>query len=159
MGINPELVEGQEAPGFTLESDDRGEVSLDDLLEERKLVLYFYPKDMTKGCTTQATDFRDNLETFEEHGWQVVGVSPDPVERHAEFREKEDLNFTLLSDPDHEVAETYGVYREKTNYGKKYMGIVRSTFLIDTDGTIETIQDNVRATGHVGRLLRDDIGE
>lgn len=159
MGINPELVQGHQAPDFTLESDDRGEVSLDELLEEGKLALYFYPKDMTPGCTTQATDFRDNLEIFEENGWQVVGVSPDPIERHAEFREQEDLNFTLLSDPDHEVAEKYGVYREKTNYGKKYMGIVRSTFLIDTDGTIETIQDNVQATGHVGRLLRDEIGQ
>jgi peroxiredoxin Q/BCP len=159
MGINPELVQGQDAPEFTLESDDRGEVSLAELLDEGKLLLYFYPKDMTSGCTTQATDFRDNLDTFQDNGWQVVGVSPDSVERHAKFREKEDLNFTLLSDPDHEVAEKYGVYREKTNYGKKYMGIVRSTFLIDEDGTIQTIQDNVRATGHVSRLLRDDIGQ
>lgn len=159
MGINPELVQGQEAPDFTLESDDRGEVSLSDLLEDGKLVLYFYPKAMTKGCTKQATDFRDNLDTFQENGWQVVGVSPDEPERLAKFREKEDLNFTLLSDPDHEVAKEYGVYREKTNYGKKYMGIVRSTILIDSDGTIETIQDNVQATGHVGRLLRDDIGQ
>lgn len=154
MGTNPVLEQGQKAPDFTLESDDRGAVSLSEILEDGKLVLYFYPKDMTKGCTKQAQDFRDELAQFKEHGWQVVGVSPDPVERHAKFREKEDLNFTLLADPEHEVATAYGVYREKKNYGRTYMGIVRSTFLIDSDGTIEEIQDNVRATGHVGRLVR-----
>lgn len=156
MGTNPKLNVGDQAPDFTLDSDNDGEVSLSDL-QGQKVVLYFYPKDMTPGCTTQACDFRDNLDQFSEAGWKVVGVSPDPVERHEKFRDKHDLNFTLLADPDHEVAETYGVWREKKNYGRTYQGIVRSTFLIDEDGTIADIQDNVRAKGHVERLLRDNI--
>ncbi|MFW5966832.1 MAG: thioredoxin-dependent thiol peroxidase [Persicimonas sp.] len=154
MGTNPKLNVGDAAPDFTLESDDAGEVSLSDLRGE-KVVLYFYPKDMTPGCTTQACDFRDNLDAFEEEGWRVLGVSPDPVDSHAEFREEHDLNFTLLADPDHEVAESYGVWREKQNYGRTYEGIVRSTFLIDEEGEIVEIQDNVQAKGHVERLLRD----
>lgn len=157
MGTNPKLDVGDEAPDFTLESDDAGEVSLSDF-RGQKVVLYFYPKDMTPGCTTQACDFRDNLEAIEEDGWTVLGISPDPVERHEEFRDKHDLNFTLLADPDHQMAEIYGVWREKQNYGRTYEGIVRSTFLIDEEGTIAEIQDNVQAKGHVDRLLRDHIG-
>ncbi|MFP4600442.1 MAG: thioredoxin-dependent thiol peroxidase [Persicimonas sp.] len=156
MGTNPILNEGDKAPDFTLESDNEGEVSLSDL-RGQKVVLYFYPKDMTPGCTKQACDFRDNLDTFVDKGWKVLGVSPDPVESHAKFRDKHDLNFTLLADPDQAVAEAYGVWREKQNYGRTYTGIVRSTFLIDEEGTITEIQDNVRATGHVERLLRDNI--
>ncbi len=156
MGTNPVLNVGDEAPDFSLASDDAGEVSLSDL-RGQKVVLYFYPKDMTPGCTTQACDFRDHLDTFEDNGWKVLGVSPDPVERHEKFRDKHDLNFTLLADPDHKVAEQYGVWREKQNYGRTYEGIVRSTFLIDEDGKIAEIQDNVRAKGHVERLLRDKI--
>ena len=156
MGTNPVLNEGDKAPDFTLESDDDGEVSLSDL-RGQKVVLYFYPKDMTPGCTTQACDFRDNIDTFTDKGWRVLGVSPDPVERHEKFRGKHDLNFTLLADPDHKVANEYGVWREKKNYGRTYEGIVRSTFLIDEEGTIAEIQDNVRAKGHVDRLLRDNI--
>lgn len=156
MGTNPVLTEGEKAPEFTLASDTEGDVSLSDY-RGQKVVLYFYPKDMTPGCTTQACDFRDNLAQISEEGWQVLGVSPDSVERHEKFRAKHDLNFPLLADPEHEVAKTYGVYREKKNYGKTYMGIVRSTFLIDEEGVIEEIQDNVRAKGHVERLLRDNI--
>jgi peroxiredoxin Q/BCP len=156
MGTNPVLNVGDKAPDFTLESDDAGEVSLSDL-RGQKVVLYFYPKDMTPGCTKQACDFRDNLDTFTDKGFKVLGVSPDPVERHAKFRDKHDLNFTLLADPDHEIAKEWGVWREKQNYGKTYEGIVRSTFLIDEDGEISEIQDNVKATGHVDRLLRDNI--
>ena len=157
MGENPKLSIGDKAPDFTLDSDDRGEVSLDELLEEGKVVLYFYPKDMTPGCTTEACDFRDHFDEFADKGYQIVGVSPDDVDSHEEFRETYDLNFTLLADPDHDVATNYGVYREKTSYGNTYEGIVRSTFLIDEDGTIEEIQDNVQATGHVNRLLRDSV--
>jgi peroxiredoxin Q/BCP len=156
MGTNPVLNVGDEAPDFTLESDDAGEISLSDL-RGQKVILYFYPKDMTPGCTKQACDFRDNLDTFSAEGFKVLGVSPDPVERHAEFRDEHDLNFTLLADPDHQLADEYGVWREKQNYGKTYEGIVRSTFLIDEDGKIAEIQDNVRATGHVDRLLRDSV--
>jgi thioredoxin-dependent peroxiredoxin len=154
MGTNPKLSVGDAAPSFELESDNAGTVRLEDLKGD-KVILYFYPKDMTPGCTKQACDFRDNLSQFDDKGYKVYGVSPDPVERHAKFREKHDLNFPLLADPDHTVAETYGVWREKKNYGKTYTGIVRSTFFIDEEGTITEIQDNVRATGHVDRLLRD----
>lgn len=154
MGVNPKLAVGDKAPSFELESDDQGTVRLADL-KGQKFVLYFYPKDMTPGCTKQACDFRDNIEQFADQGYQVYGVSPDPVERHAKFRAKHDLNFSLLADPDHATAEVYGVWREKKNYGRTYEGIVRSTFFIDEEGTIEEIHDNVRATGHVERLTRE----
>lgn len=152
MAVNPILSEGDKAPEFSLPSDTDGIISLADM-KGQKFILYFYPKDMTPGCTKQACGFRDNIEAFAEKGYKILGVSPDPVKRHAKFREKHDLNFPLLADEDHQVAETYGVYREKTNYGKTYMGIVRSTFFIDEEGRIEAIHDNVRATGHVERLL------
>lgn len=151
---NPKLSVGDEAPDFELESDTDGTVSLSDYRGER-VILYFYPRDMTPGCTTEACDFRDHLETLQEYGWQVLGCSPDTVESHEEFRDKYDLNFPLLADPDHGVAEAYGVWREKQNFGKTYEGVVRSTFLIDEDGEIVEIMDNVRATGHVERLVRD----
>ncbi len=154
MGENPKLSVGDEAPQFELDSDTEGTVSLTDLLDE-KLILYFYPKDDTPGCTTQACDFRDNLDDFDADGYHIVGISPDGVDSHEAFRDKYDLNFPLLADPDHEVAKAYGVYREKTTFGNKHMGIVRSTFIIDEEGVIQDIQDNVRATGHVERLLRD----
>lgn len=157
MGTNPALSVGDSAPSFELESDDRGTMTLGDFAGQRFL-LYFYPRDDTPGCTTQACDFRDHLSDFEESGLSVVGVSPDDVESHAAFRDKYDLTFPLLADPDHEVAESYGVWREKTTYGNTYEGIVRSTFLIDEEGKIAQIHDNVRAKGHVDRLLRD-LGE
>jgi peroxiredoxin Q/BCP len=154
MADNPTLSTGDDAPDFELESDREGVVSLDDFAGE-KLLLYFYPRDMTPGCTTEACDFRDHLEDFQELGWRVVGISPDPVDSHEEFRDKYDLNFPLLADPDHEVADKYGVWREKTNFGRTYEGVVRSTFLIDEQGEIVDIYDGVRATGHVSRLLDD----
>ena len=154
MGTNPKLIAGDQAPPFELDSDTEGKVALADL-HGQKVILYFYPKDMTPGCTAQACDFRDNIEAFEQAGYAVYGVSPDPVERHAKFREKHDLNFPLLADTDHQVAARYGVWREKKNYGRTYEGIVRSTFFIDEAGKITEIQDNVRAKGHVDRLLRD----
>ncbi len=154
MAINPVLQEGSPAPDFTLPSDTEGDVSLSSL-RGQKVVLYFYPKDMTPGCTTQACDFTERQEDFAGKGYKVYGVSPDPVERHEAFREKHNLNFPLLSDTDHTVAEAYGVWREKKNYGKTYMGIVRSTFLIDEEGTLVRIMDNVRAKGHVDKLLQE----
>jgi len=152
MADNPKLSIGDEAPDFELESDRDGTVSLNDF-EGEKLVLYFYPHDMTPGCTTEACDFRDNLEEFHQRGWNVVGVSPDDLDSHEEFRDKYDLNFPLLADTDNEVADRYGVWREKTNFGRTYEGVVRSTFLIDETGEIIDIEDGVRATGHVSRLL------
>ena len=152
MAENPKLSVGDQAPEFELESDEGGTVSLKDFEGER-LVVYFYPRDMTPGCTTEACDFRDNIETFQDGGWKVVGISPDSVESHEEFREKYDLNFPLLADPEHDVAEKFGVWREKNNFGRTYEGVVRSTFLIDENGKITDIFDNVRATGHVSRLL------
>lgn len=152
MGTNPVLSVGDAAPDFTLETDEHGNVSLSDF-RGKSVVLYFYPRDLTPGCTTQACDFRDHLHAFEEADHVVLGVSPDPVGSHAKFRTKHDLNFPLLADTDKVVAKAYGVWREKTNYGKTYEGIVRSTFLINPEGILTDIQDNVRATGHVERLL------
>ncbi|TNE46031.1 MAG: thioredoxin-dependent thiol peroxidase [Deltaproteobacteria bacterium] len=154
MAINPVLQEGNPAPDFTLPSDTEGDVTLSSL-RGQKVILYFYPKDMTPGCTIQACDFTERQEDFASKGYNVYGVSPDPVERHEAFREKHNLNFPLLSDTDHAVAEAYGVWREKKNYGKTYMGIVRSTFLIDEEGTLVRIMDNVRAKGHVDKLLKE----
>lgn len=154
MGKNPKLSVGDQAPTFELESDTEGTVRLKDLRGHR-VILYFYPKDMTPGCTTQACDFRDQLETFEERGYKVYGVSPDPVDSHRKFRQEQDLNFPLLADTEKDVATAYGVWREKNVYGNTTVGIVRSTFIIDEEGVIEEIQDNVRAKGHVTRLLRD----
>lgn len=152
MGVNPTLSVGDAAPTFELETYDGETVSLEGL-RGHKVVLYFYPKDMTPGCTTQACDFRDARDAFAEAGYTVLGVSPDPAARHEKFRDKHDLNFPLLADPDNVVSQAYGVWREKSNYGRTYMGIVRSTFVIDEEGVIVEIQDNVRAKGHVERLL------
>lgn len=154
MAKNPKVSIGTPAPDFTRPSDTQGDISLSDY-RGKKLVIYFYPKDMTPGCTTQACDFRDNYEHLQALGWSVLGVSPDPVESHEKFREKYKLNFPLLADTDHKMAEDYGVWREKKNYGKVFTGIVRSTFLIDEDGNVQDILDNVKATGHVERLIRN----
>lgn len=152
MGINPVLKEGDKAPEFAL-LDDRGEtVRLSDYAGKR-VVLYFYPKDNTPGCTTEACDFRDHKESFEEKGAEILGISPDKEASHVRFRDKFALNFRLLCDPDKEAAQAYGVWREKKNYGRVYMGIVRSTFVIDANGVLEKIYDNVRAKGHAERVL------
>lgn len=153
MAENPVLNVGDTIPDFKAQSDDAGEITSKDF-KGKKVVLYFYPKDLTPGCTTQACDFNDNLGTFKERGYTIYGVSPDSVATHKKFRDKHTLAFTLLADPDHTLAEAFGVWREKTNYGKVYTGIVRSTFLIN-DQKIEAIFDNVKATGHVAKLLRD----
>jgi peroxiredoxin Q/BCP len=154
MGTNPKLSEGDAVPSFELQSDTEGTISAESLQGD-KYVLYFYPKDDTPGCTTEACDFRDNLARLGGLGYKVFGVSPDTVESHEKFRGKYDLTFPLLADPEHEAAEAFGVWREKTNYGRKYTGIVRSTFVVDEEGKIAQIHDNVRAKGHVDRLLRD----
>ena len=138
---------GSLAPDFTLLADDGTEVSLSDLRGE-KVVLYFYPRDDTPGCTIQACGLRDDAATLAEMGVLVLGVSPDSVASHVRFRKKFDLNFPLLADVDHKVAEAYGAWREKVNFGVKALGIVRSSFLIDEAGRVICLWRKVKAAEH-----------
>ncbi len=148
------LSPGDDAPDFTL-SDDKGEkTSLDDL-RGGKVILYFYPAAMTAGCTKQACDFSDSLESLQSAGYTVLGVSPDKPEKLAKFRERDGLTITLLSDPDKEVLGSYGAFGEKKMYGKTVQGVIRSTFVIDEEGKVEVAQYNVRASGHVDKLRRE----
>lgn len=148
------LEPGDRAPAFTL-LDDRGrKVSLTSY-KGPTVILYAYPAAMTPGCTTQACDFRDSLAPIAAAGYVVLGISPDPVEELAEFRERDHLTFTLLSDPDHRVLEKYGAYGEKKLYGKTVVGVIRSTFVIGPTGRIERAMYAVKATGHVAKLRRD----
>lgn len=118
-------------------------------------MIYFYPKAFTTGCTTQACDIRDNHQKFISAGYKVVGISPDPVEKLSKYREEYELPFAVLSDPDHKVAEAYGAWGTKKNYGREYEGIIRSTFVIDGKGVVTTAWRNVKAAGHADRLLRE----
>lgn len=140
------------APAFTLPTDDGSSVSLTDFAG-RKVVLYFYPKDDTSGCTTQACEFRDNWRAVQQAGAVVLGVSPDGVASHQKFRDKFDLPFPLLADEDHVVAERYGVWGEKSMYGRKYMGILRTTFIIDEEGRIAHVFEKVKPQGHAAEVL------
>lgn len=152
------LETGDQAPRFSL-TDDAGHTrSLDDF-RDRKLVVFFYPKAMTPGCTTEACDFRDRADALLAAGYAVVGVSPDPVSRLVTFKEKESLNYPLLSDPDHEVAAAFGAWGMKKNYGREYEGLIRSTFVIDEGGVVTHAYHNVRAKGHVARVTRDLLGD
>jgi thioredoxin-dependent peroxiredoxin len=143
--------EGRPAPDFTLPSDRGDDLTLSDL-RGRKVVLYFYPKDDTPGCTIQACDFRDAVPRFEGVDAVVLGVSADSAESHRRFREKYALNFPLLADESHAVSEAYGVWKEKSMYGRKFMGIERSTFLIDEEGNVERIWRRVSPKGHAEML-------
>lgn len=145
------LSKGDNAPDFTLLSDEGAEVTLSSLRGQR-VVLYFYPKDDTPGCTIQACDFRDAAPAFEKLDAVVLGVSADSADSHAKFRQKFDLNFPLLVDEDHAVCEAYGVWKEKSMYGKKFMGIERSTFLIDEQGVVAEIWRRVKPKGHAEML-------
>lgn len=145
------LETGAPAPNFSL-SDGEGKTWTLDELKGQKVVLYFYPADDTPGCTAQACDFRDTSSVWKEAGYTVLGVSPQGAESHQNFTSKHSLNFPLLVDEGHAVAEAYGAWGERTNYGKTYEGIIRSTFVIDEDGNISEAQYNVKATGHVARL-------
>jgi peroxiredoxin Q/BCP len=138
---------GQTAPPFTLQDDSGNQVKLADL-QGSPVVLYFYPRDDTPGCTKEACAFRDRSDEIKQLGAHVLGVSPDTVESHQKFRDKYTLNFPLLADPQHTVAEKYGAWREKNMYGKKSMGIQRSTFLIDASGNVAKIWKRVRVDGH-----------
>lgn len=150
------LSPGDPAPDFDLPDDGGGRVRLADLRGDR-VILYAYPAAMTPGCTTQACDFRDSLDSLAAAGYTVVGISPDPPEKLAAFRERDGLTFPLVSDADRAVLTAYGAYGEKSMYGKKVTGVIRSTFVIDADGTIAEARYNVKATGHVAKL-RADLG-
>ncbi|GAB4378821.1 MAG: thioredoxin-dependent thiol peroxidase [Calditrichia bacterium] len=144
---------GDKAPDFTLLSDKGEPISLSQFLGEKEVVLYFYPKDNTSGCTKEACSFRDNLPQFQARDAVVLGVSPDSVSSHQKFIEKQNLNFTLLSDPDHRVAEAYGAWGEKVRYGRKYMGIYRTTFVIGKDGIIKKVFQDVKPADHALEVL------
>ncbi|MFN2562281.1 MAG: thioredoxin-dependent thiol peroxidase [Jatrophihabitans sp.] len=148
------LAPGDTAPDFTLPGADGKEVSLGGL-RGSKVVVYFYPAAMTPGCTTQACDFRDNLNSLKSAGYSVLGISPDKPEKLAKFRERDSVNFPLLSDTSKATLEAYGAFGEKTMYGKKVTGVIRSTFVVDEEGRVQVAQYNVKATGHVAKLRRD----
>ncbi len=145
---------GAKAPAFTLPDQDGNKVSLKDFAG-RLVVVYFYPADDTPGCTKEACQFNENLSAFSRSGAAVVGISPDGAAKHRKFREKYGLTFPLLSDPGHDVMEAYGAWGEKTMYGKKTVGTIRSTFLVGPDGTIRRAWYNVRADGHAAKVLEE----
>lgn len=153
MAPKPSPLEaGQEAPSFTATTFDGTKIALDDY-RGQMVALYFYPKDDTPGCTAQACNLRDNLSELAEHGVAVIGVSPDPDERHEAFSAKYELSFPLVADPDREIIEAYGVWGEKKNYGKVYEGLQRTTFLIDADGVIQHVFKRPKTKAHAEEIL------
>ena len=152
--VTNRLSPGDPAPDFTLTDDTGGQVRLADL-RGTKVIVYFYPAAMTPGCTKEACDFTDSLDSLKAAGYEVLGISPDKPEKLGKFRERDALTITLLSDPDKAVLEAYGAFGEKTMYGKTVQGVIRSTFVVDENGRIELAQYNVKATGHVAKLRRD----
>jgi peroxiredoxin Q/BCP len=149
----PKLQPGQSAPDFTLPAADGSSVSLADY-RGRPVIVYFYPAAMTPGCTKQACDFRDSLEALQACGYAVVGISPDKPAKLASFIERDVLTFPLLSDPEHRVLEGWGAWGEKSLYGKTVTGVIRSTVVVDADGTVQLARYNVKATGHVASLRK-----
>lgn len=152
-----ELAIGDPSPPFSLRADDGTTVSLADF-SGRRVVLYFYPKDDTPGCTAQACDLRDDLPALSALGVDVVGISPDSVTSHLKFKAKYDLNFPLLSDPERTMSEAFGVWKEKSRYGRTFMGIERSTFIIDEEGRIARVWRNVDARRHAA-IVREALAE
>ena len=152
--MSERLSPGDPAPDFTLTSDTGEEVTLSGL-RGRKVIVYFYPAAMTPGCTKQACDFTDSLDSLKGAGYEVLGISPDKPEKLAKFRERDHLTITLLSDADRAVMTSYGAFGEKKLYGKVVQGVIRSTIVVDEEGTVELAQYNVKATGHVAKLRRD----
>ena len=148
------LAPGDTAPDFTLVNDGGDKVTLSDL-RGQKVIVYFYPAAMTPGCTKEACDFSDSLDSLQAAGYTVLGISPDKPETLAKFRERDGLTITLLSDPERQVLEAWGAYGEKKLYGKVVEGVIRSTFVVDETGQIEVAQYNVKATGHVAKLRRE----
>lgn len=151
MSTPGRLTEGDTAPDFTLPDADGTPVTLSDH-RGRRVILYFYPAAMTPGCTKEAIDFRDSLPALTEGGYDVLGISPDPPERLAEFRDREDLTFCLLSDVERSVMTTYGAFGTKQLYGREVIGVIRSTFVVCEDGVITQASYGIRATGHVASL-------
>jgi peroxiredoxin Q/BCP len=147
---------GSAAPAFKLKNQDEKPVSLSDY-KGKKVIVYFYPAASTPGCTTQACDFRDNINSLKSAGFTVLGISPDEPAKLKKFKDKEKLNFELLSDPDNKIQQKYGAYGEKSMYGKNYMGTIRSTFVVGKTGKIEHAFYNVKAKGHI-EFLRDEMG-
>jgi peroxiredoxin Q/BCP len=154
MAETPRLSPGDTAPDFTLTDDAGTPVTLSDL-RGRTVIVYFYPAAMTPGCTTQACDFTDSLDSLRAHGFEVLGISPDKPEKLAKFRARDGLTITLLSDPDREVLTAYGAFGEKKLYGKVVQGVIRSTVVVDPEGVVALAQYNVKATGHVAKLRKD----
>ncbi len=152
--MSDRLQAGDTAPAFTLSDADGKSVSLSDYAG-RKVVVYFYPAALTPGCTKQACDFTDNLALLADAGYDVIGVSPDKPEKLAKFREKESLGITLVADQSKEVMQAYGAFGEKKLYGKTVTGVIRSTVIVDEDGTVERALYNVKATGHVAKIIKD----
>ena len=148
------LSAGDKAPQFTLPDPDGNDISLSDF-RGQKVVLYAYPAASTPGCTTQACDFRDSMASLQAAGYQVLGLSPDELPKQRKFRDDQQVPYPLLCDPSHEVLEAYGAWGEKKNYGRTYVGVIRSTFVIDEEGLIERAMYNVKATGHVAKLRKD----
>jgi peroxiredoxin Q/BCP len=148
------LEAGDKAPAFSLPDQDGKKVALKDL-KGKPSVIYFYPADDTPGCTKEACQFNENLTTFNRAGVKVIGISPDGAIKHNRFREKYGLKFPLLSDPEHKAMEAYGAWGEKTMYGKKTVGVIRSTFLLDDKGVITRAWYNVRADGHAAKVLEE----
>ncbi|MGI0092070.1 MAG: thioredoxin-dependent thiol peroxidase [Nitrososphaerales archaeon] len=151
---NPELADGAQAPDFKLKSDDGKTYSLADF-QGKEVVLYFYPKDDTPGCTKEACSFRDTFPDFTKRGVQILGVSTDGLDSHSKFRSKYDLNFPLLSDPEHKLSDAYGVYKLKNMYGKTFWGIERSTFIIGKDGKIKKSFRRVQVDGHADEIMKN----
>lgn len=149
-----QLNEGDTAPEINLPTDAGGNVSLADYKGKKNVVVYFYPKDDTPGCTTESKDFRDHLAEFEAVNTVIIGISKDSIASHDKFKAKHELNFALASDEDGDVCERYGVWVEKNMYGKKYMGIQRATFLIDKEGKLARIWPKVKVDGHVAEVLK-----
>ncbi|MFD2841032.1 thioredoxin-dependent thiol peroxidase [Populibacterium corticicola] len=147
------LESGMQAPEFTLEDASGTKVALSDYAG-KKVIIYFYPAASTPGCTKQACDFRDSLNSLKSAGYTVLGISPDAPGKLANFTDTESLNFPVLSDKDHAVATAYDAYGEKKNYGRTYLGIIRSTFILNEDHAVEHALYNVRATGHVSRIRK-----
>ncbi|CAL9428676.1 MULTISPECIES: thioredoxin-dependent thiol peroxidase [Streptomyces] len=152
--MSERLQPGDTAPAFTLPDADGNPVSLADRAG-RKVIVYFYPAALTPGCTKQACDFTDNLDLLADAGYEVIGVSPDKPEKLAKFREKENLRVTLVGDPEKKVLEAYGAFGEKKLYGRTVTGVIRSTVIVDEEGKVERALYNVKATGHVAKLIRD----
>ncbi|CAL9456781.1 MULTISPECIES: thioredoxin-dependent thiol peroxidase [Streptomyces] len=152
--MSQRLQPGDAAPDFTLPDADGNKVSLAGH-RGRKVIVYFYPAALTPGCTKQACDFTDNLELLAGQGYDVIGISPDKPEKLAKFREKESLKVTLVGDPDKETMQAYGAFGEKKLYGKTVTGVIRSTVIVDEEGKVERALYNVKATGHVAKLIKD----